>query len=402
MNRTATGLSESLHRKIDEPSAVAESFRALERNSLNAFHFLLSGEGVVLSESLATIGVLGYSPGELAGSSAFALFHPSEARQARDFFAQVTVTPGLPVTAELRIRHKLGRWVSMDCAASNLLEHPGVLAIALSCRDVTGRALGQEALRTSESQYRALFENVPDGILIQDAAGTCLNANPGLCGLLGRTHEELIGMNAADIVVTAGADTGGRERQLLHKDGSSFTAEVITAPVADNNSILIIRDLSERKQAERSGAMRNAVSRVLSDAESLAAATPGVIQAICEAEFFEFGSIWEVDPAAGVLHCRETWHGPDFDGSALAAQMRSTTFAIGEGLPGRVWASGEMHVVPNVLLDSGFRRGSMLTAAGLRGALAFPIFVGHDVAGVIDFAAREIRRPDPQLIEMFL
>jgi signal transduction histidine kinase len=163
----------------------------------------------------------------------------------------------------------------------------------------------------------------------------------------------------------------------------------------------VARDITERRQAERRLEMRNAVSRVLADSASLAEATPGIIRAICEAELWEFGAIWEVDSTSGVLCCLDTWYRPDCKGQAVAAQTRGLTFAIGHGLPGRVWASGEIQLIPDFALDDSHLRAKNAIAAGLHSALAFPVFVGSKVTGVINFAAHKIQQPDDQLIETF-
>jgi PAS domain S-box-containing protein len=170
----------------------------------------------------------------------------------------------------------------------------------------------------------------------------------------------------------------------------------------DGNLVGMVRDITERKQTERRLEMRNTISRVLADATSVVEATPGIIRAICEAELWDFGTIWELDAPSAVLRCREAWHRPDFPGAALAAQTRELTFAVGQGLPGRVWAAGEMQLIPDIALDQDYVRGRTAGAAGLRCALAFPGLAGNKIIGVIDLAAREIRQPDEQLMNMFI
>ncbi len=266
----------------------------------------------------------------------------------------------------------------------------------------------------SERRYRVLFEYAPDGIVIADQKSRYIDANESMCRMLGYTRDELIGLHASDIVaqseiqhiepaldvIKAKAEYH-REWMFRRKDGSTFEAEVIATMMPDGNLLGMIRDITERKQAERRLGMRNSVSRVLADTTTLAEATPDVIRAICEAELWDFGTIWEVDKISTVLCCRETWHHPDFNaGDGLAEQTRALTFAIGHGLPGRVWASGEMELIPDVAKDNGYVRAKIATVAGLHSALAFPILVEGSVIGVMDFNAREIRRPDGQLVEM--
>jgi len=58
----------------------------------------------------------------------------------------------------------------------------------------------EHALKASESRYRRLFETAKDGILLLDAAtGRITDANPFLQGLLGYTHDELLGKRLWEI-----------------------------------------------------------------------------------------------------------------------------------------------------------------------------------------------------------
>ena len=86
---------------------------------------------------------------------------------------------------------------------------------------------------------------------------------------------------------------------------------------------------------------------------------------------------------------------PEFE-----AASRSTTFARGVGLPGRVWASRRPAFIPDVSADDNFPRAKVASQEGLRGALGFPILLGEQVLGVLEFFSREIARPDEELLEM--
>ena len=61
-------------------------------------------------------------------------------------------------------------------------------------------AATDRALRTSELNYRRLFETAQDGILILDAAtGRVNDVNPFLIKLLGYSHSEMIGRTVGEL-----------------------------------------------------------------------------------------------------------------------------------------------------------------------------------------------------------
>lgn len=130
-----------------------------------------------------------------------------------------------------------------------------------------------EAQRLAEQAlHRTLFEHAPEGILIADADSRCLDANPGMCRMLGYHRDELIGMHASDIVVPSEIPHIGpalrdiqagyghsREWQFRRKDGSVFSADVTATTMSDGKLLAMVRDTSARKQAEMAAAWLAAI-----------------------------------------------------------------------------------------------------------------------------------------------
>jgi len=136
----------------------------------------------------------------------------------------------------------------------------------------------------------------------------------------------------------------------------------------------------------------------LTEADSLGAAAPRMLDAICTALDWEFGAVWEVDRARRILKCIGTRQ-PDGDAfDAFAASSRATTFTPGTGLPGRVWQSGQSTWIADIRGDRNFPRAASAERVGLRAAFALPIRSGADVLGVMEFFSREIRPLDDELL----
>ena len=144
-----------------------------------------------------------------------------------------------------------------------------------------------------------------------------------------------------------------------------------------------------------------AVTRALAESTSLREATPKVLRAICETLGWEHGALWHVDAAAGVLRCVALWSPPKASFPKFAAISRRTTFGRGIGLPGRVWENGKPAWIPDVVKDPNFPRAPIAAREGLRAAFGFPILLGAEVLGVLEFFSRKSRRPDEELLELF-
>jgi PAS domain S-box-containing protein len=165
---------------------------------------------------------------------------------------------------EYRVRQKEGEplWlhargrVEGDATGKAVSFHGAVM-------DITARKRAEAAVRASEARYRTLFDYAPDGIVIADQQSYYLDANPSMCRMLGYTRDEFIGLHARDIVVQTEIPHIGkaltvikaksdyqREWQFRRKDGSTFPADVIATKMPDGNLLAVIRDITERNQAE--------------------------------------------------------------------------------------------------------------------------------------------------------
>src|SRR5262249_20210098 len=74
------------------------------------------------------------------------------------------------------------------------------------------------------------------------------------------------------------------------------------------------------------------------------------------------------------------------------------TFGPGIGLPGRVLSEGAPAWIPDVSKDKNFPRNRLVQDLGLRAAFAFPILVGREVVGVLEFFHTEVLRPDEAML----
>ena len=132
--------------------------------------------------------------------------------------------------------------------------------------DITELNRAKAELRGSEDQFRSLFENSNDAVLLSTPEGIIEAANPEACRMFGRTEAEICQVGRAGLVDVTdprlAAFLEERERlgraqselTLLRKDGTKFLGEVSSAFYKNNSGVtkasVIIRDNSDRKRAE--------------------------------------------------------------------------------------------------------------------------------------------------------
>ncbi|HEX9048474.1 MAG TPA: CHASE domain-containing protein, partial [Verrucomicrobiae bacterium] len=152
-------------------------------------------------------------------------------------------------------------------------------------------------------------------------------------------------------------------------------ADKMTAAFREAN-VQLQKEIEERQRGDRRTAMQHAVVRVLAEAETLAEATPKIIEAVCESVGWDLGAIWRIDPQIRQLHCVEFWQRPGLNAAAFEAETRKLTFRPGQGLPGRVWASPLPIWIADITRETSLPRSKVAAATGLHAAFAFPILMG--------------------------
>src|SRR5215831_8085471 len=161
-----------------------------------------------------------------------------------------------------------------------------------------------------------------------------------------------------------------------------------------------VQDITERKRAEQRLMLQHSVTQILAEAATLEEASPKILQTVCNFLQWELGALWTQDQEAGGLRCVQIWHRESAKVPQFEAICRERTFMPGIGLPGRVWSSREPAYIPDVVHDNNFPRASIVASEGLHAAFGFPILLGGDVLGVMEFFSHERRTPDPDLLTM--
>ena len=174
--------------------------------------------------------------------------------------------------------------------------------------------------------------------------------------------------------------------------------------VALSESQMLTSTLTEQEaelyRANRALELEYAITRTLAESATPTEAAPKVLQLICESLGWEVGAIWNVAHQAQALRCLEVWHVPQFTAPEFEALTRQWIFAPGEGLPGRVLASGEAHWIRELELDNNFPRIAIAVKEGLHSGFGFPVLLRSRVIGVMEFFSREQREPDADQIRM--
>jgi PAS domain S-box-containing protein len=152
--------------------------------------------------------------------------------------------------------------------------------------------------------------------------------------------------------------------------------------------------------AERLLSAQYATTRILSEAESVEAAMPLVLESICTTLGWRCGLFWRPTASGDVLRCEATWCAPDAPAPEFVSLSRGIAFTSGTGLPGRVWAAGSAAWISNVVEDPNFPRFVVAEKEGLRAGFAFPLRFAGEFLGLLEFFSEEIRSSDQTVLDL--
>ena len=124
------------------------------------------------------------------------------------------------------------------------------------------------------------------------------------------------------------------------------------------------------------------------------------IERICKFAGWPLGHLYLVaeKPDSGLVPT-EIWHVGDpgkFD--VFQKITGDMPMQEGVGLPGRVLASGEPEWIIDVTKDPNFPRARLAENIGVKAGFAFPILIGREVVGVMEFFSTKAAEPDKEML----
>ena len=176
-----------------------------------------------------------------------------------------------------------GKVIPYRVCGQPLLDSEGRITGAIELfTDITNSKVTQENLRRSENRFRLYFQSSPDGMAITDRSGRYLRVNPALCNLLRYSEPELMQLRVSDVdqsehfnrLVETGVSRG--EAELIRNGGSTVCVDIHAITLEDGCNLALIRDCTDRKEAERALIAEVELNTVLSELSHMFLSTTDV------------------------------------------------------------------------------------------------------------------------------
>jgi PAS domain S-box-containing protein len=264
---------EDISERKQAEEAVRESeerFRAtFEQAAVGIALTGLDGKWLRVNQKLCDI--LGYSREELFERTWQEVTHPDDFDSDADQAAQLLAGKLSTYTLAKRYvgKHGLPIWVNMT--VSLVRDSAGAPQYFIAViEDIRERKHTEEALQESEERYRLTFEQAGVGVAYNDDTGRFIWVNQKYCDILGYSREELIERTWQELthpddrdkdwaqaqqLIAGEISTYSMEKRYLRKGGASVWVSMTTSLLRDSagaikHGIVVIEDISERKQAE--------------------------------------------------------------------------------------------------------------------------------------------------------
>jgi len=273
---TVRDLVRELHERKESESVLRKSEQrgAAVLESVPDAMVIVGGAGVIETVNTQTEKLFGYQRGELIGQAVEVLV-PDRYRQMHEAQRAKIASQqyARPMDAGLHFlgRRKDGTEFPIDISLSPLATEDGEKTIA-AIRDITRRAIAEEAQRKSEQLFRGLLDSAPDAMVIVDTSGTIQVVNAQTERLFGYARAELrdqsVDLLLPDRFRTAHvrhrvaylskpqARPMGADLELYgrRKDGTEFPVDISLSPMEAESGTLVIaaiRDVTERLDAKK-------------------------------------------------------------------------------------------------------------------------------------------------------
>ncbi len=291
----------TLLEKIAEHQRAEEQLRFQARllNAIGQSVIATTMDGIITYWNYAAEAIYGWPASAAIGRHVGGMI-TDEAWSAATARTLPRIYSGERWSGECTARHRNGHTFPTFVTTVPVRDEQGTLIGLISiASDISERKRMEEALRESEARYRTLVETSPSAILLTDVQGTIRFCNQQAARLFAYpTAESLHGCNSTNLIAPGSHTTISlAHMQAIHcsnqhlrrseytmrrRDGSEFPAEISSSVVTDEygcltDFIVVVNDISERKQAEQ--ALRSSYSQ-LSDLNEHLTRSHALLQAL--------------------------------------------------------------------------------------------------------------------------
>ncbi|HSI76116.1 MAG TPA: PAS domain S-box protein [Lunatimonas sp.] len=388
--------------QIQKEELISQSehrFKALVQDGSDLIA-ILDCDGNYIYVSPTSIQVLGFAPDEFIGRNAFEFIHPDDVERTAGSLQRIG-TQNKVMIEPFRFQNNKKEWRWVETILTNMLDNPAVKGIVANSRDITDKIEEEQKLKLLEK----VINSTTDAIVITEASpldepGPVISyVNKAFTKMTGYTAEEALGQNPRFLQGSASNKEDlkklgeklrrweNAETTVLNytKTGDEFYVNFAVSPVDDQNGnithlISIQRDVTEQKYNELKKDLLSQISLIFSEEEELLPAAKGLCEKLYAFGKFDLIELW--CPNVELSQIKLFAHHP-YDELLETSDDSITSFALGVGLPGKVWQNRKQLVWDEAQIKQHFIRINKAGQQDLKSILGIPLTFKNEVVGVL-------------------
>ena len=285
----------------------------------------------------------------------------------------------------------------------------------------TMAAIRTDARKSPEIDHRVVLDQLHDAVVVADDQNHIAYVNAATEALLGWPTGGLVGQRLTAIIperlheahvsgytryqVTGQPRLLGRPVRVpaLRHDGSEVDVELLIERLPEAGRqmfVALLHPVVASDAMEEGRRWMQLVDQMVGATSEVGDLTPIAMEALLatlgDAVGWPVATWWSV--GADELHCSTTWSQSPGRYRGFEGACRMRRFALGEGLPGRVWAQERALWLDDVVRDANFPRMAVALQHGLRTALAFPVRAHGEIRGIVELFSDDIMVRDEDLL----
>ncbi len=410
-------------------------------------------DGTIITANENFLSAMNYSLGEVEGQH-HGMFVEASVRDSEsyDVFWD-KLNRGEYIAAEFKRIGRNGKQVWIQASYNPIFDMNGrAIKVVKYASDISERKRAESELiekRATAANLQRRLQAILDAstrvaIISTDTSGIVTTFNTGAEKMIGYPAELIVGKETPakwhleEEVIARGKElsrdlgrevrgfesfvapvtSGGsdeREWTFRRSDGTYLPVDLRVTALRDPEGQIsgflgIASDASSRKESERNlqlaakrATLLHRTSALVYEIKDFDGAIQSVLELVCKTFNWSVGHAYlPAQNSADRLVPSNLWF---FSGDGDHDEFRSTTqqteFTRGEGLPGRVLATGRPAWIRDVLLDGNFPRNRICRNLGVSGAAAFPVNVNGKPEAILEFFVERPLEEDASMLEVF-
>ena len=397
-------------------------------NRMTAIVFELEPDGTIRMANEAFLPLTGYTPQEIQGKKWADIFFRDDQQQVENLFECLKRED--VSNYELILQGKDGSPVIVELTSANYYNEDGRLEKIVGYgSNISQRKQAENILVSNQGHFRQVVESVKDyAIFTLDTNGLITSWNLGAERIYRLPAKEAIGQHFSTFYSLEEAANGKPEKILAtaardghceeenwrqRKDKTKFWANVVVTALTDEEGNLtgyskVVRDMTRRKIAEDELQRQSQFIKLLqevsvaaNEASSIDQALEFAVKSICEATLWNIGHVYMLEgEEPEELVSRDIWYMDQDRFEEFRLQTGYYRFQKGQGLPGMVLERNAPVWIADISAHVNFLRSELAKKCQIVMGFGFPIQVGRQVVGVLEFFSEKVDKPDDQLLEI--